>query len=155
MGETFAYKEYLAGLLAGVATVITGHPFDTVKVSASQVPIYQFSVFWFKTCLKWNFMMWAIITFVALDLEFVGMLKGVVNMGLSVDGYWSVLMSFCVVLTMVCYWIVCVFVFIRWCYRNIIQKHMGLSTRMVCIARLGYYRLKEYAFLTFSCEAQN
>jgi hypothetical protein len=119
------------------------------------VPIYQFSVFWFKTCLKWNFMMWAIITFVALDLEFVGMLKGVVNMGLSVDGYWSVLMSFCVVLTKVCYWIVCVFVFIRWCYRNIIQKHMGLSTRMVCIARLGYYRLKEYAFLTFSCEAQN
>ncbi|CAK7350559.1 unnamed protein product [Dovyalis caffra] len=32
MGETFAFKEYLAGLLAGVATVITGHPFDTVKV---------------------------------------------------------------------------------------------------------------------------
>ncbi|KAL3596434.1 hypothetical protein D5086_008071 [Populus alba] len=32
MGEAFAYKEYLAGLLAGVATVITGHPFDTVKV---------------------------------------------------------------------------------------------------------------------------
>ncbi|XP_059435794.1 mitochondrial arginine transporter BAC1 isoform X1 [Corylus avellana] len=32
MGETSAYKEYLAGLLAGVATVITGHPFDTVKV---------------------------------------------------------------------------------------------------------------------------
>ena len=30
--ETLAYKEYLAGLLAGVATVITGHPFDTVKV---------------------------------------------------------------------------------------------------------------------------
>ncbi|KAH9606539.1 hypothetical protein KSS87_000526 [Heliosperma pusillum] len=26
------YKEYLAGLLAGVATVIIGHPFDTVKV---------------------------------------------------------------------------------------------------------------------------
>jgi len=52
MGETFAYKEYLAGLLAGVATVITGHPFDTVKVSALQVPIYQFSVFLFKTCLK-------------------------------------------------------------------------------------------------------
>ncbi|KAJ6333509.1 hypothetical protein OIU77_009389 [Salix suchowensis] len=59
MGETFAYKEYLAGLLAGVATVITGHPFDTVK-------------------------------FVALGLEFVGMLKRVVIMGLSVDGYWSV-----------------------------------------------------------------
>ncbi|XP_007025577.2 PREDICTED: mitochondrial arginine transporter BAC1 [Theobroma cacao] len=35
MGESSApsgYKEYLAGLLAGVATVITGHPFDTVKV---------------------------------------------------------------------------------------------------------------------------
>jgi len=30
--------------------------------------------------------MWAIIKFVALDLEFVGMLKGVVNMGLSVGG---------------------------------------------------------------------
>ncbi|KAK9089216.1 hypothetical protein Scep_028298 [Stephania cephalantha] len=27
-----AYKDYLAGLAAGVATVITGHPFDTVKV---------------------------------------------------------------------------------------------------------------------------
>lgn len=32
MGDTVAYKEYLAGLLGGVATVITGHPFDTVKV---------------------------------------------------------------------------------------------------------------------------
>ncbi|KAF2303307.1 hypothetical protein GH714_016521 [Hevea brasiliensis] len=32
MGDTGIYKEYLAGLLAGVATVITGHPFDTVKV---------------------------------------------------------------------------------------------------------------------------
>ncbi|CAL1398014.1 unnamed protein product [Linum trigynum] len=27
-----AYKEYVAGLLAGVATVMIGHPFDTVKV---------------------------------------------------------------------------------------------------------------------------
>jgi len=26
------YKEYVAGLLAGVATVAIGHPFDTVKV---------------------------------------------------------------------------------------------------------------------------
>ncbi|XP_038997051.1 mitochondrial arginine transporter BAC1-like [Hibiscus syriacus] len=26
------YKEYFAGLFAGVATVIIGHPFDTVKV---------------------------------------------------------------------------------------------------------------------------
>ncbi|XP_037492448.1 mitochondrial arginine transporter BAC1 isoform X1 [Jatropha curcas] len=32
MEDTVAYKEYLAGLIAGVATVITGHPFDTVKV---------------------------------------------------------------------------------------------------------------------------
>ena len=27
------YKEYVAGLIAGVSTVIVGHPFDTVKVS--------------------------------------------------------------------------------------------------------------------------
>lgn len=33
MGEASSHKEYLAGLLAGVATVITGHPFDTVKVT--------------------------------------------------------------------------------------------------------------------------
>ncbi|KAF6155867.1 hypothetical protein GIB67_039198 [Kingdonia uniflora] len=26
------YKDYVAGLTAGVATVITGHPFDTIKV---------------------------------------------------------------------------------------------------------------------------
>ena len=45
MGEAFAYKEYLAGLLAGVATVITGHPFDIVKVSALQVPVSHFSDF--------------------------------------------------------------------------------------------------------------
>ncbi|KAF5194113.1 Mitochondrial carrier protein, expressed [Thalictrum thalictroides] len=33
MGEaTSAYKDYIAGLAAGVSTVITGHPFDTVKV---------------------------------------------------------------------------------------------------------------------------
>lgn len=36
MGETAdygsGYKEYVAGVLAGVATVIVGHPFDTVKV---------------------------------------------------------------------------------------------------------------------------
>uniref|UniRef100_A0A7C9DZT9 Mitochondrial carrier protein n=2 Tax=Opuntia streptacantha TaxID=393608 RepID=A0A7C9DZT9_OPUST len=30
--EVSTYKEYVAGLLAGVATVIIGHPFDTVKV---------------------------------------------------------------------------------------------------------------------------
>lgn len=27
-------KEYAAGLAAGVATVVTGHPFDTVKVDS-------------------------------------------------------------------------------------------------------------------------
>ncbi|KAJ4975596.1 hypothetical protein NE237_000702 [Protea cynaroides] len=32
MAEASAYKEYLAGFAAGVATVIVGHPFDTVKV---------------------------------------------------------------------------------------------------------------------------
>ncbi|PON61386.1 Mitochondrial substrate/solute carrier [Trema orientale] len=32
MGDTPAYKEYVAGLLAGVSTVAVGHPFDTVKV---------------------------------------------------------------------------------------------------------------------------
>ncbi|XP_051128925.1 mitochondrial arginine transporter BAC1 [Andrographis paniculata] len=36
MGESAGfgaiYKEYVAGMLAGVATVIVGHPFDTVKV---------------------------------------------------------------------------------------------------------------------------
>ncbi|KAL6974014.1 hypothetical protein U1Q18_028196 [Sarracenia purpurea var. burkii] len=31
MTESSSYKDYLAGLLAGVATVVTGHPFDTVK----------------------------------------------------------------------------------------------------------------------------
>ncbi|KAM4100742.1 hypothetical protein ACJW30_05G091200 [Castanea mollissima] len=32
MAGSSSYKEYVAGLVAGVATVITGHPFDTVKV---------------------------------------------------------------------------------------------------------------------------
>ncbi|PRQ28981.1 putative mitochondrial carrier domain-containing protein [Rosa chinensis] len=32
MRDSSGYKEYVAGLLAGVATVGTGHPFDTVKV---------------------------------------------------------------------------------------------------------------------------
>ncbi|XP_058197774.1 mitochondrial arginine transporter BAC1 isoform X1 [Rhododendron vialii] len=32
MEGSSGYKDYVAGLLAGVATVITGHPFDTVKV---------------------------------------------------------------------------------------------------------------------------
>ncbi|XP_057764472.1 mitochondrial arginine transporter BAC1 [Salvia miltiorrhiza] len=31
-GFVSGYKEYVAGMLAGVATVIVGHPFDTVKV---------------------------------------------------------------------------------------------------------------------------
>ncbi|XP_049382141.1 mitochondrial arginine transporter BAC1-like isoform X1 [Solanum stenotomum] len=32
MEASSGYKDYVAGLMAGVATVITGHPFDTVKV---------------------------------------------------------------------------------------------------------------------------
>ncbi|KAJ4703510.1 Mitochondrial carrier protein, expressed [Melia azedarach] len=32
MKESSGYKEYLAGLAAGVSTVLIGHPFDTVKV---------------------------------------------------------------------------------------------------------------------------
>lgn len=32
MGDSSSYKDFVAGLIAGVATVITGHPFDTVKV---------------------------------------------------------------------------------------------------------------------------
>ncbi|KAK6917592.1 Mitochondrial substrate/solute carrier [Dillenia turbinata] len=32
MAETSSYKDYVAGLLAGLATVAIGHPFDTVKV---------------------------------------------------------------------------------------------------------------------------
>lgn len=34
-GFVSGYKEYVAGMLAGVATVIVGHPFDTVKVPPS------------------------------------------------------------------------------------------------------------------------
>ncbi|XP_044497176.1 mitochondrial arginine transporter BAC1-like isoform X2 [Mangifera indica] len=36
MAGSSGYKEYVAGLLAGVATVITGHPFDTVKVKLQE-----------------------------------------------------------------------------------------------------------------------
>ena len=43
-------------------------------------------------------MIWAIIKFVALDLEFVGMLKRVVNVGRFVDRYWFVFMSHCIAL---------------------------------------------------------
>ncbi|KAI6705172.1 hypothetical protein NL676_008134 [Syzygium grande] len=32
MVASSGYKEYVAGFVAGVATVVTGHPFDTVKV---------------------------------------------------------------------------------------------------------------------------
>lgn len=34
-----AYKEYIAGMMAGLATVAVGHPFDTVKVLNSSIPI--------------------------------------------------------------------------------------------------------------------
>ncbi len=32
-----AFKDYVAGLAAGVATVVIGHPFDTVKVGSKTV----------------------------------------------------------------------------------------------------------------------
>lgn len=32
MGTGEAAKEYVAGFAAGLAMVITGHPFDTIKV---------------------------------------------------------------------------------------------------------------------------
>jgi solute carrier family 25 (mitochondrial carnitine/acylcarnitine transporter), member 20/29 len=32
MGAGEAAKEYVAGFAAGLAMVITGHPFDTIKV---------------------------------------------------------------------------------------------------------------------------
>lgn len=34
MADSSGYKEYVAGLLAGVATVAIGHPFDTIKVNS-------------------------------------------------------------------------------------------------------------------------
>lgn len=45
--DASAYKEYLAGLTAGLATVIIGHPFDTVKVSPlSSFFAYAIITFW-------------------------------------------------------------------------------------------------------------
>lgn len=38
MGAADAAKEYAAGFAAGVATVLTGHPFDTVKVTPLLFP---------------------------------------------------------------------------------------------------------------------
>lgn len=52
MGESAGfgsgYKEYVAGMLAGVATVVVGHPFDTVKVSLSSYHFFSFvsACFW-------------------------------------------------------------------------------------------------------------
>ncbi|RVW19439.1 hypothetical protein CK203_115618 [Vitis vinifera] len=40
MEETSGYKEYVAGLLAGVATVGIGHPFDTVKADFPVLAYY-------------------------------------------------------------------------------------------------------------------
>jgi solute carrier family 25 (mitochondrial carnitine/acylcarnitine transporter), member 20/29 len=34
-GAADAAKEYVAGCAAGIAQVVVGHPFDTVKVSSS------------------------------------------------------------------------------------------------------------------------
>ena len=44
MTEREGYKDYVAGLLAGVATVIIGHPFDTVKVCPLRYIHFPFSV---------------------------------------------------------------------------------------------------------------
>lgn len=40
-----SYREYVAGLIAGVATVIIGHPFDTVKVKHKKLE-------WLVCCLN-------------------------------------------------------------------------------------------------------
>jgi solute carrier family 25 carnitine/acylcarnitine transporter 20/29 len=39
------YKDYVAGLLAGVSAVVTGHPFDTVKVRNFHLSIIIDSLF--------------------------------------------------------------------------------------------------------------
>ena len=48
--STSGYKEYVAGLLAGVATVATGHPFDTVKVLFLPTHIHLLCNFFQSTC---------------------------------------------------------------------------------------------------------
>lgn len=40
MENSSGYKEYVAGLLAGVSTVVVGHPFDTVKVTSIFVCLF-------------------------------------------------------------------------------------------------------------------
>lgn len=49
MGESSGsgFKEYVAGLIAGVANVAVGHPFDTVKVLFLSLPLVS--------CLSLNF----------------------------------------------------------------------------------------------------
>lgn len=44
MGDNSGYKDFVAGMLAGVATVAVGHPFDTVKVSLSRALPVSFLV---------------------------------------------------------------------------------------------------------------
>lgn len=39
--STSGYKDYVAGLLAGVAAVAVGHPFDTVKVQFSYYLLFD------------------------------------------------------------------------------------------------------------------
>lgn len=43
------YKEYVAGMMAGLATVAVGHPFDTVKVLNFPIPIFDF--YFFHLCV--------------------------------------------------------------------------------------------------------
>lgn len=51
MAESSGYKEYVAGMLAGVATVITGHPFDTVKVTNSNTWTHRIVLAVFYSCI--------------------------------------------------------------------------------------------------------
>lgn len=45
MGEGLGfYKEYVAGMNAGLATVAVGHPFDTVKVTLFTISQFRFFV---------------------------------------------------------------------------------------------------------------
>jgi hypothetical protein len=50
MGEAFAYKEYLAGLLAGVATVITGQGECSTSACLSFFRFLMLNLFKMKFC---------------------------------------------------------------------------------------------------------
>ena len=54
MGEGLGfYKEYIAGMNAGLATVAVGHPFDTVKViSLYKIPNFDFFLSFFTSVFR-------------------------------------------------------------------------------------------------------